>query len=130
MSCPGPKVLVVDDQQPVCTALELLLEVSGIPCAVARGPEEALEALGREPIAAVLQDMNFRRGDTSGEEGLRLLERIRSLWPEVPVVVMTAFSSPELAARLERAGAAGFVPKPWKDAELVEILKHKLAVGS
>jgi DNA-binding NtrC family response regulator len=126
----APKVLVVDDQQPVCTALELLLEVSGIPCAVARGPEEALAALSRGRIAAVLQDMNFRRGDTSGEEGLQLLTRIRSLWPEVPVVVMTAFSSPELAARLAQAGAAGFVPKPWKDAELVEILKGKLAVGS
>lgn len=125
-----PRVLVVDDQVAVCTALEMLLDVSGIPCAVARGPEEALALLSTEEFGAVLQDLNFRREDTSGEEGLKLLNQIRSAWPSMPVVVMTAFSSPELRERLTRAGAAAFVEKPWRDRDLVELIRGKLPVGS
>jgi DNA-binding NtrC family response regulator len=120
----GFKVLIVDDQPAVLAALELLFDVHGLETLVARTPEQALDLVRSEQLGVVLQDMNFHRDATSGEEGEALLHAIRKLDPDLPVVLMTAFQSLEAAVRLVRAGASDYIAKPWNDDKLVATVKN------
>jgi DNA-binding NtrC family response regulator len=120
----GFKILIVDDQPAVLAALELLFDVHGFETLVARTPEQALELVRSEQLGVVLQDMNFHRDATSGEEGEALLYAIRKLDPDLPVVLMTAFQSLEAAVRLVRAGASDYIAKPWNDDKLVATVKN------
>ena len=120
----GLKVLIVDDQPAVLAALELLFDVHGFETLAARTPERALELIRSEELGVVLQDMNFHRDATSGEEGEALLHAIRKLDPDLPVVLMTAFQSLEAAVRLVRAGASDYIAKPWNDDKLVATVKN------
>lgn len=120
----GLKVLLVDDQPAVLAALSLLFDVRGIPTLVAKTPAQALELVRSEEIGVVLQDMNFSRDATSGAEGESLLEAIRELDPDLPVVLMTAFQSLEAAVRLVRAGASDYIAKPWDDDKLLATVKN------
>lgn len=120
----GLKVLIVDDQPAVLAALELLFDVHGFETLAARTPERALELVRSEELGVVLQDMNFHRDATSGEEGEALLQAIRKLDPDLPVVLMTAFQSLEAAVRLVRAGASDYIAKPWNDDKLVATVKN------
>ena len=120
----GLKVLIVDDQPAVLAALELLFDVHGFETLAARTPERALELIRSEELGVVLQDMNFHRDATSGEEGEALLQAIRKLDPDLPVVLMTAFQSLEAAVRLVRAGASDYIAKPWNDDKLVATVKN------
>ena len=122
----GLKVLIVDDQSAVCAALEVLFDVHGIETLTARTPEQALAFIRAEDVGAVIQDMNFHRDATSGEEGEALLRQIRALDPELPVVLMTAFQSLETAVRLVREGASDYIAKPWNDDKLVQTVKNLL----
>jgi DNA-binding NtrC family response regulator len=118
------KVLVVDDQPAVSTALELLFELHGIPTLVASDPARALELIASEDIGAVVQDMNFRRGATDGEEGAELLRSIKKLDPDLPVLIMTAFTSLEAAVQLIKDGATDYIAKPWDDEKLVSTVNN------
>jgi two-component system NtrC family response regulator len=118
------KILIVDDQPAVLAALEVLFDVHGFETLAARTPEQALELVRSEELGVVLQDMNFHRDATSGEEGEALLHAIRKLDPELPVVLMTAFQSLEAAVRLVRAGASDYIAKPWNDDKLVATVKN------
>jgi DNA-binding NtrC family response regulator len=118
------KVLVADDQPAVCTALEVLFDLAGMPTLVARTPEEVLELVTREDIGVVVQDMNFRRDATSGEDGVRLMRAIRQLDPEVPILLMTAFTSLEMAVQLVKEGASDYIAKPWNDDKLVATVRN------
>ncbi len=120
----GLKILIVDDQPAVLAALELLFDVHGLETLTAKTPAEALAAVKSEELGVVLQDMNFHRDATSGEEGEALLHAIRKLDPELPVVLMTAFQSLEAAVRLVRAGASDYIAKPWDDDKLVATIKN------
>ncbi len=120
----GLKILIVDDQAAVCAALEVLFELHGLETLTARTPEQALNFIRSEDVGAVLQDMNFHRDATSGEEGEALLREIRALDPELPVVLMTAFQSLETAVRLVREGASDYIAKPWNDEKLVATVKN------
>jgi DNA-binding NtrC family response regulator len=120
----GLKILLVDDQPAVLAALELLFDVHGFQTVTARTPEQALELVRSEELGVVLQDMNFHRDATSGEEGELLLHAIRKLDPDLPVVLMTAFQSLEAAVRLVRAGASDYIAKPWNDDKLVATVKN------
>lgn len=118
-------VLIVDDDRSVTASLALLLDGEGYDTVEAEDPQSALEALERRPVAAVLQDMNFSR-QTSGREGLELLAAIRQHSPEVPVVLMTAWGSIELAVEGMKAGAANFLTKPWNGPQLLRLLETTL----
>jgi DNA-binding NtrC family response regulator len=118
------KVLVVDDQPAVCAALELLFDIHGLETLTARTPEQALELVRSEDLGVVLQDMNFHRDATSGEEGEALFTAIQALDPDLPVLLMTAFSSLETAVRLVREGASDYIAKPWNDDKLVATVKN------
>jgi DNA-binding NtrC family response regulator len=121
-------ILIVDDDASVTASLALLLKQHGYATRAASTPEEALAVLDREPIALVLQDMNFSLA-TDGDEGLALLARIRALRPLVPVVLITAWGSIPLAVAGMRAGAADFVTKPWSNVQIVHSVHTALALA-
>jgi DNA-binding NtrC family response regulator len=118
------KVLVVDDQRSVCTALELLFEVHGLSTVVATSPEEALDAVANEDVGVIVQDMNFTRDTTSGNEGASLMRALRKLDPDVPIILMTAYTSLEMAVQLIKEGANDYIAKPWDDEKLVTTVKN------
>jgi len=120
------KILLVDDQPAMLAALELLFDVHGLETLVAQTPEQALDLVRSEGIGVVLQDMNFHRDATSGAEGEALLREIKALDPSLPVVLMTAFQSLEMAVRLVHAGASDYIAKPWNDDKLVATVKNLL----
>ena len=118
------KILVVDDNPAIVAALELLFDLDGMSVVAARSPEGALEVLGREDIAVVLQDMNFARDTTSGEEGVELMREIRRIDPQLPILLMTAFTSLEMAVRLVKEGASDYIAKPWDDDRLLATVRN------
>jgi DNA-binding NtrC family response regulator len=118
------KVLVVEDQPAVCTALELLFDLHGVPAIIANDPERALSIIASEDVGAVVQDMNFRRDATDGAEGAKLLADIKRLDPDLPVLIMTAFTSIEAAVQLIKEGASDYIAKPWNDDKLVTQVKN------
>ncbi len=123
-----PRILVVDDDGAVQVSLALLLKQSGFDAACCDGPEAALGLLAREPFDLVLQDMNFSL-QTSGAEGLALLDAIRQRHPQLPVLLMTAWGSIALAVNGIKAGAANFFTKPWDNAQLVELVRATLELA-
>src|SRR5690606_1691733 len=128
---PAPaRVLVVDDQPDVREALRMLLESEGYAVVAAASPEEAAACLRGDDFSAVLADMNYTRDTTSGQEGLELVQHIAANWPGLPVIVMTAWASVELAVEAMRLGAADFIEKPWQNARLLAVLESRIALAS
>ncbi len=120
------KVLIVDDQRAIRTALEVLFEQYRIPTLVASGPAEVLDLIAREDIGVVIQDMNFSANQTSGAEGVALFRAMRKLDADLPVLLMTAWASIEMVVALVKDGAADYIAKPWDDAKLVADVKKLL----
>ncbi|HEX6086733.1 MAG TPA: sigma-54 dependent transcriptional regulator [Thermoanaerobaculia bacterium] len=118
-------ILIVDDDASITASLALLLKQHGYASAQAHTPAEALATLRRERPRLVIQDMNFSR-QTTGEEGLDLLERIRAEEPALPVILMTAWGSIQLAVEGMRRGAADFVTKPWSNANVLQSIETAL----
>ena len=123
------RVLVADDQKDVLEALRLLLKGEGIGVETASSPAGAIAALEARDFDAVLIDLNYARDTTSGAEGLDLLARIRDLDPHLPVLVMTAWGTVDLAVEAMRRGARDFVQKPWDNARLLATLRTQVALG-
>ncbi len=118
-----PRVLVADDQPDVLEALRLLLRLEGFEVESASSPAAASAIVERDAIDLVLADLNYARDTTSGFEGLDLLTRLHTLRPSLPVVVMTAWGSIDLAVEAMRRGAVDFVTKPWQNDQLVATLR-------
>ncbi|HEX8149353.1 MAG TPA: sigma-54 dependent transcriptional regulator [Pyrinomonadaceae bacterium] len=118
-----PRVLIADDQPAVIEALRLLLKGEGFETRAVASPADAAEALARQSFDVALIDLNYTRDTTSGQEGLDLLARLRELDPTLPVVVMTAWGSVEVAVEAMQRGARDFVQKPWDNARLLTILR-------
>ena len=115
-------LLVVDDDPSVTTSIAMLLKQHGYAVTSAHSPEEALDIMANQKIDLVLQDMNFSR-NTSGEEGMQLLQRIRSEYVTTPVILMTAWGTIELAVDGIKAGAADFLTKPWDNQQLLRLVE-------
>jgi DNA-binding NtrC family response regulator len=122
----GRTILVVDDSEAVRTALEVLLCLEGARVECAATPAAALERLARGGIDLVIQDMNFSREATSGEEGVALFRAIRTQQPDLPVVLLTAWTHLETAVELVKAGAADYLAKPWDNDRLVTTARNLL----
>ena len=122
-------VLIVDDHPAVGEALSLLLSLHDIRPIVARGPEEALQALESGHVDVVLQDLNFSSDTTSGDEGAALFRAIRARHVDLPVVLLTAWTRLESAVELVKAGAADYLAKPWDDAKLLATLENLLELA-
>jgi DNA-binding NtrC family response regulator len=123
------RVLVADDQKDVLEALRLLLKSESIGVETASSPAGAMAALEARDFDAVLIDLNYARDTTSGAEGLDLLARIRDVDPHLPVLVMTAWGTVDLAVEAMRRGARDFVQKPWDNARLLTTLRTQMALG-
>ncbi|PYQ19718.1 MAG: sigma-54-dependent Fis family transcriptional regulator [Acidobacteria bacterium] len=126
---PAGRVLVADDQADVREALRLLLKAEGYAIDTAASPAEVLAALQKRELDVVLIDLNYARDTTSGQEGLDLLARLQALDWTLPVVVMTAWASVELAVEAMRRGARDFVAKPWDNARLLAIVRTQVELG-
>ncbi|HEY0405075.1 MAG TPA: sigma-54 dependent transcriptional regulator [Pyrinomonadaceae bacterium] len=124
-----PKILIADDQQDVLEALRLLLKGEGYQLESVASPARVLVALKAEDFDVVLMDLNYARDTTSGQEGLDLLREIQKLDVTLPVVVMTAWSSVEVAVEAIRRGARDFVQKPWENERLLTILRTQVELG-
>ena len=118
-------ILIVDDDVSITASLALLLKQNGYASAQAHTPAEALAILRRDRPRLVIQDMNFSR-QTTGEEGLDLLERIRAEEPSLPVILMTAWGSIQLAVEGMKRGATDFVTKPWSNANVLQSIETAL----
>ena len=122
----GRTILVIDDSDAVRTALEVLLTLEGARVEGAASPSAGLERIARGGIDLVIQDMNFSREATSGEEGIALFRALRREQPELPVVLLTAWTHLETAVELVKAGAADYLAKPWDNARLVTTVRNLL----
>ena len=119
------RILICDDQTDVALALRLLLKGAGHQTEEVYSPALLLEKLNESPADLILMDMNYARDTTSGEEGLSLLTRIRTQHSSIPVVVMTAWSSVDLAVDAMQRGAVDFIQKPWDNERVLAIVeKH------
>jgi len=121
-----PRILVVDDQLDILTALELLLKMNGFQAESVDSPLRALAAAGGQPFDLVLMDLNYTRDTTSGQEGLALLTELRKRFDKLPIVVMTAWGNVELAVEAMRLGASDFVQKPWDNSRLLQTITKEL----
>jgi DNA-binding NtrC family response regulator len=119
-------VLVIDDSEAVCTAFDVLLSLHGMRVLTASNPAQGLATLAREQIDLVIQDMNFRREATRGEEGIALLTEIRARHPDIPIILLTAWTYLETAVELVKAGASDYMAKPWEDARLLTTVRNLL----
>lgn len=124
-----PRILIADDQADVLAALSLLLKVERFQIESASSPEGVLRAIDTHEFDVVLIDLNYARDTTSGSEGLDLLSRIRAADPTLPVVVMTAWGSVDLAVEAMRRGARDFIQKPWDNARLLAVLRTQVELG-
>jgi DNA-binding NtrC family response regulator len=119
-------VLVIDDSEAVRTALDVLLSMHGARVLGADTATSGIDLLAREAVDLVIQDMNFRREATSGEEGIALFRQIRAQHPELPVILLTAWTHLETAVELVKAGASDYVAKPWDNARLLTTVRNLL----
>jgi DNA-binding NtrC family response regulator len=123
------RVLVADDEPDMIEALRLLLSTHDLGTVSARTPSEALARAAQEPVDAALVDLNYDKGRTTGEQGLDLISSLRRTCPALPIVVMTAWSTVDLALEAVRRGARDFVQKPFDEARLVAILRSQAELG-
>ena len=124
-----PSILVIDDNPSVGTALDLLFSLHEIRCLRAETPQAGLDLLAREDVDLVIQDMNFHADTTSGDEGVALFHDIRQRHPDLPVILLTAWTQLESAIELVKAGAADYLAKPWDDRKLVATVNNLLELG-
>ncbi|MBJ6983323.1 sigma-54 dependent transcriptional regulator [Luteimonas sp. MC1750] len=124
-----PTVLIIDDNPAVATALELLFSLHDIDAVAAQSPEQGLARLRGGGIDLVVQDMNFHVDTTSGEEGIALFHAIRAQEPDLPVILLTAWTHLESAVDLVKAGAADYLGKPWDDRRLLATVNNLLELS-
>ena len=120
-------ILIIDDDIGIRTSLTMMLRRAGYePLAVA-SPKEAIEIVRKQKPRLVLMDMNYSL-TTSGDEGLILLKQVKLFQSDVPVILMTAWGSIQLAVKGMRAGAFDFVTKPWNNAALMQQIENALEI--
>ena len=125
----GARILIADDQPHILAALKMLLHVKGYQTCSAASPASVLSALQQETFDAIVMDLNYSRDTTGGAEGLDLVKRIRKLDQNIPIVVMTAWSSVDLAVEAMRLGASDFVQKPWDNNRLLDKVREQVERG-
>jgi DNA-binding NtrC family response regulator len=124
-----PNLLIIDDNPAVATALEVLFSLHDISTLHAQTPEAGLAVLQNESVDLVIQDMNFTEDTTSGDEGVALFAQIRARHPDLPVILLTAWTHLSSAVELVKAGAADYVAKPWDDRKLLASVNNLLELA-
>jgi DNA-binding NtrC family response regulator len=129
-SASAPRILIADDQTDVLEALRLLLKSEGYQIEAVTSPAAVITALETRDFDVVIMDLNYTRDTTSGQEGLDLLSRIRSIDSVLPIIVMTAWGTVGLAVEAMRGGARDFVQKPWENERLLTIVKTQIDLSN
>ncbi|RUO26589.1 sigma-54-dependent Fis family transcriptional regulator [Aliidiomarina minuta] len=119
-----PRVLVVDDNQDILTACRLCLKPHVADVLTLANPTELMGVLKVNKVDLVLLDMNFTRDASSGEEGIFYLKQIIAAYPQLPVVMMTAYADVNLAVRAMHLGARDFIAKPWDNQQLIDAVAY------
>lgn len=123
------RILIADDQPDVLEALRLLLKREGYRIEAADSPQQVLQMIENRDYDAAVIDLNYTRDTTSGQEGLDLLARIQTIDAMLPVVVMTAWGSVDIAVEAMRRGARDFIQKPWENERLSSIIRTQLELS-
>jgi sigma-B regulation protein RsbU (phosphoserine phosphatase) len=126
---PIPRALIADDQPDILAALRLLLRGEGYQIEAVSSPAAVLDAIRQRNFDLLLMDLNYARDTTSGQEGLDLITQIRALDNTLPVVVLTAWGTVELAVEAMHRGVRDFVQKPWDNSNLLQSLRTQIEVG-
>lgn len=121
-----PRLLIIDDNEGVCSALSMLFHLYGHEVVTANSPQAGLDILERQEIHLVIQDMNFSSDTTSGDEGKVLFDKVRLLFPDTPIILLTAWTHLEQAVELVKSGASDYLSKPWDDDRLVTTVSNLL----
>jgi DNA-binding NtrC family response regulator len=129
LAVPMPKILIADDQVDVLAALRLLLKGEHYDIVTASSPTSVLKVIELQELDLVLIDLNYARDTTSGSEGLDLLSKIQAMDATLPVVVMTAWGSVDVAVEAMRRGARDFIQKPWDNARLLAVLRTQIELA-
>jgi DNA-binding NtrC family response regulator len=124
-----PTVLIIDDNKSVALALDVLFSLHDIASLHADTPARGLEMLAAHAVDLVICDMNFTEDTTSGAEGVALFREIRARHPDLPVILLTAWTQLDVAVDLIKAGAADYLAKPWDDQRLLATAKNLLELG-
>ena len=119
-------LFVIDDNAAILTAVKICLNSVFERIVTLKSPETALVTIEKERPEAILLDMNFSLGVNSGQEGMIWLSAIHRKFPDIPIVLMTAYADVKLAVRGLKSGAADFVTKPWDNDELIRVLKDAI----
>src|SRR5574344_2069621 len=122
-------ILVIDDDISIRTSLSFMLKRAGYETRAAASPKEAIAIIRDTEPQLLLMDMNFSLS-TSGEEGITLLKQVKLFLPDVPVILMTAWGSIELAVKGMRAGAFDFITKPWNNAALLQRIETAIELNA
>ncbi|AKS24629.1 two component, sigma54 specific, transcriptional regulator, Fis family [Leptospirillum ferriphilum] len=117
-----PKVLVVEDDVVALDLLEEILKRGGFGVSVAQSCEEALERLKKDSISLILTDIKM-----PGKTGMDLLKTVQDLYPELPVVLLTAFGDEHLWVEALSSGAIDLIPKPFRKQEVLDIVQRTLS---
>jgi DNA-binding NtrC family response regulator len=125
----APRVLLADDQRDILEALQLLLKSEGFQVQSVSSPAAVLAAIDETDFDTALIDLNYARDTTSGQEGLDLLARLHDEDPTLPVIVLTAWASVDVAVEAMRRGARDFVQKPWDNARLLAIVRTQIELA-
>lgn len=125
----SPQILIADDQRDVLEALELLLRPEGLRVETATSPIEVIQRVGARDYDLVVIDLNYSRDTTSGGEGFELLEQLHAYDSTLPIVVLTAWASVELAVEAMQKGARDFVQKPWENDRFLSVVRNQIELG-
>jgi len=124
------RVLIADDQRDVLEALRILLKGEGHQTEAVTSVSGIFNALQQRDYALLLMDLNYTRDTTSGQEGLEVIPKIQALDNTLPIVVMTAWATIDLAVEAMKRGARDFVPKPWDNERLLTIVRTQIELGN
>ncbi|MBA2242978.1 MAG: sigma-54-dependent Fis family transcriptional regulator [Chthoniobacterales bacterium] len=123
------RILIADDQTDVLEALRILLKGEGYLTDAVTSLAGVFQALEKRDYAMLIMDLNYTRDTTSGQEGLEVLPRIQAIDNTLPIVVMTAWATIDLAVEAMKRGARDFIPKPWDNERLLAIVRTQIELA-
>ena len=124
------RILIADDQKDVLEALRILLKPKGYQMDAVTSLAGVFASLEKREYSLLMMDLNYTRDTTSGQEGLEVIPRIQALDNTLPIVVMTAWATIDLAVEAMKLGARDFVPKPWDNDRLLAIVRTQIELSS
>ncbi len=123
------RILIADDQRDVLEALRILLKGEGYQTDAVTSLAGIVHAIEKKDYALLMMDLNYTRDTTSGQEGLEIIPKIQELDSTLPVVVMTAWATIDLAVEAMKRGARDFVPKPWDNERLLTVIRTQIELA-